>query len=85
MPETTDPAPKRLLSEPEARAYLGGLSARSMYDFRIRWRVPAIKILPQSLRFDPADLDRAIADARAASIAEEQAKAAARIAAGPTN
>jgi len=83
--ETTPDLRPRVLRTEAAARYCGGMSVRSFQTFRDTWNVPAIKLLPQIIAFDVADLDRAIADARAASIAEEQVKAAARIAAAPSN
>jgi hypothetical protein len=52
-----DNAPSRLLSEREASAYLGPVSARTLQDWRVRGTGPAYTKLGRRVAYAIADLD----------------------------
>jgi len=71
------PPPTRMLTAEQAAAYCGGMSERTFRDFRSRWAVPVIPLMPQTYRYDVRDLDAALDRARVAAVAKGNAPAGA--------
>jgi hypothetical protein len=62
-PKTATPTTPLLLSEPETRRVLGGISARTLFNYRRDGLLPFVKVGTRTF-YRPEDLERFVAERR---------------------